>query len=238
LCGKDGRFQLFLTHILPLRDPSGAINRWIGTHIDISEQKRREEHIHFIVDELSHRTRNLLAVVMAVAKQTARNAQNVAQYQAHFGDRLKALAHAHDVLVRGHWQGASFGDLVTAQMKPFREAAENHIHASGPAITLKPNAVQNLGLALHELATNASKHGALSVPQGEVWIQWHMNETTGRVRVHWRESGGPPVQPAQRRGFGHELIERIVPQALNGTGALSFAPAGIDWIFEFPAGRE
>ena len=238
LCGADGLSRLFLTHILPVRDSAGAIYRWVGTHIDISEQRQREAHIRFVVDELSHRTKNLLAVIMAVAKQTARSAEDVPQYQAHFGSRLRALAHSHDLLVRGHWQGASFSELVTAQMKPFREINDNPIHMSGPAVMLKPHAVQNLGLALHELATNASKHGSLSMPEGEVSIEWQTNTANDRVKVEWRESGGPPVLPPQRQGFGHELIGRIVPKALDGRGTLLFLPAGVSWLFEFPVGHE
>ncbi|MGL5166305.1 MAG: PAS domain-containing protein [Afipia sp.] len=233
LCGKDGQYRPFLTRVIPLRDPNGIIYRWIGTHIDISEQKRREEHIRFIIDELSHRTKNLLAVVIAVANQTARQAGDVAQYQARFAERLTALAHCHDLLVRDSWHGASFGDLVSAQLKPF-QAREGRIDAGGAPIILKPDAVQNLGLAIHELATNASKHGALSCPDGKVSIQWLLNESADRVRVLWCESGGPAVTPPQRRGFGHVVIEQIVPRALNGTGALDFAPTGVSWTFEFP----
>ena len=140
------------------------------------------------------------------------------------------------MLLKGHWQGASFADLVATQMQPFREG-EDRIQAAGPAIMLQPDAVQNLGLVLHELATNASKHGALSVPSGVVSIEWSAPAAGERIQVCWQESGGPPVQPPQRRGFGQELIERIVPQVLKGTGALHFAPSGVNWTFEFPAAR-
>lgn len=235
LRGKDGQYRPFLTRVIPLRDIIGAIYRWIGTHIDISEQKRREEHIRFVIDELSHRTKNLLAVVMAVANQTARQAGSVTQYQARFAERLTALAHCHDLLVRDSWHGASFVDLVSAQLKPFSEVQEGRIDATGPPIILKPDAVQNLGLAFHELATNASKHGALSGPDGKVAIQWLLDEGADRVRVSWCESGGPSVAPPLRRGFGHVVIEQIVPRALNGIGTLDFSPAGVTWTFEFPA---
>ncbi len=234
---QDGHYQTFLTRIVPLRNAGGGVYRWIGTHVDITEQRRREEHIRFITDELSHRTKNLLAVVMAVARQTARHATDVAQYQARFAERLKALSHCHDLLVRDNWQGASFGDLVAAQMKPFQIAGTGHIAAAGPSLVLRAEAVQHLGLAFHELATNASKHGALSVPQGEVSITWLHNTVADKVQVQWRESGGPVVVPPRRRGFGHVVIERIVPQALKGMGALDFSPAGVSWTFEFPAAQ-
>ena len=235
LRGKDGQYRPFLTRVIPLRDADPTVYRWIGTHIDISEQKRREEHIRFIIDELSHRTKNLLAVVMAVANQTARHSGDVTQYQARFTERLTALAHCHDLLVRDSWQGASFSDLVSAQLKPFREAKGERISATGPPIILKPDAVQNLGLALHELATNASKYGALSSPCGTVSIQWQLNEAADSVCMHWREKDGPRVVPPQRRGFGYVVIEQIVPRALNGNSTLDFSPAGVNWTFEFPA---
>lgn len=234
LRARDGQFALFLTNIVPLRDPSGTIYRWIGTHTDISEQNRREEHIRVILNELSHRTKNLLTVIMAVANQTARRAENVAEYQASFSERLMALAHSHDLLVKNDWHGVSFNDLVTVQMRPFRGAGEHVIQATGPMIRLQSDQVQSFGLALHELATNASKHGALSVPQGEVVIRWHLSPAEDRVHVQWLERGGPPVQPPSRRGFGHMLIEQLVPKALYGVGTLNFAPAGVNWTFDCP----
>jgi PAS domain S-box-containing protein len=233
LRGKDGRYRPFLTRAIPLRDATSTVYRWIGTHVDISEQKRREEHIRFIIDELSHRTKNLLAVVMAVANQTAQYAGDVKQYQARFSERLLALTHCHDLLVKDSWHGAWLHDLVSAQMRPFSETNAGRIDAAGPPVILKPDAVQHLGLALHELATNASKHGALSGRDGAIMIRWQVDATDDRVRIHWSEKGGPPVVPPQRRGFGHVVIEQIVPRALNGNGALDFSPAGVSWTFEF-----
>jgi len=170
---------------------------------------------------------------MAVANQTAQHATDVTQYQRRFSERLQALAHCHDLLVKDSWHGASFHDLVSAQMRPFSEASAGRIEATGPPIILKPDAVQHLGLALHELATNASKHGALSGPHGGVSIRWQIDEVDNRVQICWCETGGPSVTPPQRRGFGHVVIEQIVPRALNGSGFLDFSPAGVNWTFEF-----
>lgn len=231
LLGKDGQYRPFLTRVIPLRDETSAVYRWIGTHIDISEQKRREEHIHFIVNELSHRTKNLLAVVLAIAKQTAQYANGVEQYQARFVERLQALAHCHDLLVRDSWQGASVHDLVSAQMSPFDGTNSGRIDAAGPPIVLKPDAVQHLGLALHELATNAAKHGALSTSHGAVVIRW--NDDDDKIRFSWSEKGGPPVVPPRRHGFGRVVIEQIVPRALNGIGTLDFSNSGVSWTLEF-----
>jgi PAS domain S-box-containing protein len=234
LRGKDELYRPFLTRVVPLRDSTDAVYRWIGTHIDISEQKRREEHIQFIVDELSHRTKNLLAVVMAIAQQTGRQAEDVHQYHTRFAGRLAALAHSYDLLVRGNWYGASFSDLVATQLRPFSEVNQGRIDATGPPLILRANAEQHLGLAFHELATNASKHGALAGMHGHVSIQWQMDEQTDKIHVRWHESGGPIVGPPLRRGFGHVVREQIVPRALNGIGALNFSPEGVSWTFEFP----
>ena len=118
--------------------------------------------------------------------------------------------------------------------RPFGEANSGRINAAGPPVILKPDAVQNLGLAFHELATNASKHGALSGQRGDVLIHWQVDPVNDRVRVQWREMDGPPVTPPLRRGFGHVVIEQIVPRALSGSGTLDFAPGGVNWTFEFP----
>ena len=233
LLGKDGRYRPFLTRAIPLHNAESAVYRWIGTHVDISEQKRREEHTRFIIDELSHRTKNLLAVVMAMAKQTASYADDVKQYETRFLERLHALSHCHDLLVRDRWHGAWLHDLVSAQMSPFGEVSSGQINVGGPRIVLPPDAVQHLGLALHELATNAAKHGALSTPRGEVEIRWQLGEPEEKIRFSWCEKGGPAVVQPRRQGFGRVVIEQIVPRALNGHGSLDFLPSGVHWTFEF-----
>jgi len=238
LRSRSNRSVPCLTRIVALRDANGIVNRWIGTHIDISERKRREDHIRVISSELSHRTKNLMAVVMAVASQTAKGAETVDEYYRRFSERLNALAYCHELLVRDNWVGASFQDVVAAQLKPFREGREGRVSATGPALILKPEAVQNLGLAFHELGTNALKHGALSRPQGEVAIRWLIDDATGTIHVTWQERGGPAVVPPQRRGFGDVVINQIVPGALKGRGTITFAPDGVQWTFAFPMQRK
>lgn len=235
LCGREGKRRPFLTRVVPLRDTSGTLYRWIGTHIDIDELKGRENHIRFIADEASHRSKNLLAVVMAIARQTARQADDVEQYLARFSARLTALAHCHDLLIKDNWYGASFGELVEGQLRPFGEVNQGRIDAAGPPIVLRPDAVQHLGLAFHELATNALKHGALAGTEGQVSIDWSIDALAEKIHVRWSESGGPIVAPPNRRGFGRVVIEEVVPRALKGSGALDYAPEGLRWTFEFPA---
>ena len=235
LCGREGQRRPFLTRVVPLRDTSGTLYRWIGTHIDIDELKGRENHIRLIADEVSHRSKNLLAVVMAIARQTARQAEDVDQYLARFSTRLTALAHTHDLLIKDNWFGASFGELVEGQLRPFGEVNQGRINAAGPPIVLRPDAVQHLGLAFHELATNALKHGALAGTEGQVSIHWSVDVEAEKIHVRWCESGGPTVAPPHRRGFGRVVIEEVVPRALRGSGALDYAPEGLRWTFEFPA---
>lgn len=235
LRGSDGSQRPFLTRVIPLRDANGDLYRWIGTHIDISEQKQREEHVQFIAHELSHRSKNLLAMVMAIARQTARSAANVEEYQERFAERLAALSDSHDLLVKDQWRGAPFADLIATQLRPFADTGRSRIEAEGPPLVLRPNAVQYLGLAVHELATNASKHGALSDSHGQISIRWAADVKTGTIQLSWRECDGPAVVPPRRRGFGHVVIEQIVPRALNGSGELAFPPDGVTWQFEFPA---
>lgn len=232
LLGRDGHYRPFLTRAIPLRDASSAVYQWIGTHIDISEQKRREEHVRFVINELSHRTKNLLAVVMAVARQAGQSAGDAKQYETRLLDRLQALAHCHDLLVKDRWHGAWLDDLVSAQLSPFGETNSARIDATGPRIVLGPDAVQHLGLALYELATNAAKHGALSTPHGEIVIRWQLAELE-KIQFSWREQGGPAVVPPERQGFGRVVIEQIVPRALNGHGRLDFLPSGVNWTLEF-----
>jgi PAS domain S-box-containing protein len=237
LRGQDGRGHPFLTRVVPVRDAAGKIHRWIGTHVDISEQHRREEHVRLLVSELSHRMKNLLAVITAVAAQTARHASDGTHYQERLTERLQALSEGHDLLVRESWQGAPLVDVIATQMKPFMENREDRIETNGPPLLLTANAAQYIGLALHELATNACKHGALSVPDGKVSIRWQYAPAANRIGLAWRERNGPRVTAPRRRGFGCSLIERIVPRALEGSGTLAFAGDGVNWTLEFSAER-
>jgi PAS domain S-box-containing protein len=215
----------------------GRAVRILGTARDITGRKHREQHVRTLLRELVHRSKNLLAVVQAMARQTAMGSPSVEDFQRKFAARLQALSMAHDLLVSQDWRGASMHDLARAQMAycldvPRGDMAD-HARIEGPKIMLKPEAAQNIGLALHELATNALAHGALSRTDGCIALTWRLED--GNLNLEWRESGGPAVATPPREGFGHKVLKRIVAQALDGTAALGFPPDGFVWTLTVPA---
>ena len=141
----------------------------------IPQSQLKEEQLQFVVHELGHRIKNLLAVVQALANQTAQRSATVKEFQTVFSERLQGLSRSLDLLVEGEGRGASIADLVRSQLGPFGEIDGMRIAATGPVVSLNPEATQNIGLALHELATNATKHGALSVPSGAVTVDWEID---------------------------------------------------------------
>jgi two-component sensor histidine kinase len=192
------------------------------------ERDERETHVRLIMRELSHRSKNLLAIVLAIARQTARHTKSFSDFESRFNSRIQALADAHDLLVEQQWSGALIDDLVRAQLAAF---GMEKVACHGQRIMLRAEAVQNVALALHELATNASKYGALSVPAGKVNIDWAPETaSTGErnLRLTWRESSGPPVIAPAQKGFGCFVLERVTVNAL-GQGGLEFNPEGLLW---------
>ena len=192
------------------------------------ERDEREAHVRLIMRELSHRSKNLLAIVLAIARQTSRHTTSFSDFESRFNSRIQALADAHDLLVEQQWSGARIDDLVRAQLAAF---GMEKVNCRGEPVLLKAEAVQNVALALHELATNASKYGALSTPAGKVNIDWTREAgAPGErdLRLTWRESGGPPVTAPSQKGFGCFVLERVTVNAL-GEGKLEFNPDGLAW---------
>jgi two-component sensor histidine kinase len=197
-------------------------------HRHEQERDEREQHIRLIMRELSHRSKNLLAIVLAIARQTARHTRSFDEFEARFNARIQALADAHDLLAEQQWAGATIDDLVQAQLCAFDL---DKVSCRGERVKLRTEAVQNVALALHELATNASKYGALSTPEGRVEIVWAREKgESGEhgLRLTWREIGGPPVTPPKDKGFGCFVLERVTINAL-GEGQLAFNPDGLTW---------
>jgi PAS domain S-box-containing protein len=235
---KDGRLIDVSINVAPMYDDAGKLVGISSISRDISERKARERHIEFLMRELSHRSKNLLAVVQAIAGQTARHSQGLEDFQTRFSDRVHAMSRSQDLLTARNWGGVSVADLVRAQLAPFTEDGSARIETAGPDLLLKPDVVHSLSLALYELATNAAKYGALSIPDGRVAIGWDLGASTGegrRFRMTWRETGGPPVRPPARKGFGHVVIAEMVAAALRGVVKLDFDAAGVAWTLDAPA---
>jgi PAS domain S-box-containing protein len=237
LRGADGTFRPFLTRVLPFRDSHGLVARWVGTATDIAAQVENEKHLKFVMRELSHRSKNLLAVVQAMARQTMQHSAGFEDFEGRFMGRLHGLARSHDVLVRQDWTGATIRDLVAAQLMPFVREDGASVEMDGENLILKPDAVQNLGFALFELGTNAVKYGALTAPAGKIAVHWGLVENgAGRcVRFVWQEKGGPPVTQPQRKGFGAMVTERFIAVTFGGRVESLFLPDGFCWTLEIPA---
>ncbi len=216
------------------RDPEGHAWRYAGVDLDITDRKQQEEHLRLVMGELLHRTNNLLSVVQGMSRQTARNSQSLDDFVPVFNARLQGLGVSSSLLAREEWRGARLDELVRAQVAPFAEA--HRFELAGPRVVLSPKAVQNLGLALHELCTNAIKYGALSTSGGKVRVSWEV-VGAGELRLGWKETGGPPVQPPTRTGFGRVVTEQMIAGALGATVETGFAADGVEWVVRLPPGE-
>jgi two-component sensor histidine kinase len=193
----------------------------------------RGEALHnLLIDEINHRVKNTLATVQSLATQTFRDGTDPAS-RAKFGARLVSLGRAHDVLSAKKWEGADVRDVVNATLEPFASANPDRIVADGPSVPMSSRTVVMLSLVLHELATNASKYGALSGPAGRVTVSW-MISPIDKVKLYWRETGGPPVEKPQHAGFGSTLIEKGFGAQVGGSATLRFEPDGLTCALEFP----
>ena len=227
----SGRGQVFS------RDCDGKCQRLVNVVADVSDEKNAEEHVRFLLREMSHRSKNLLSVIQAIARRTARTSDSIAEFQKKFDERLQGLAASHDILVEKHWHGAALRELVTRQLAPFVDPSGTRLELSGPDLDLNSGAAQALGLAFHELATNAVKYGALSIAEGRVEITWAIdhNADAGKyLTLNWVEKDGPVVVPPSRRGFGSEVIAQMAPVSLSGRVVLDFASTGLRCTLTIP----
>jgi two-component sensor histidine kinase len=157
------------------------------------------------------------------------------EFEQRFGHRLQGLAASHDVLVQNDWQGAPLENLLRQQLLPFVDIQSSRVEFIGPDIVVSPEATQAIGLAIHELATNAVKYGALSVPAGKIAISWKFDRESRTLFLKWVEQGGPNVVPPSRNGFGHLVIQEMIERSLNATVTLEFAAQGLEWSVSIPA---
>jgi two-component sensor histidine kinase len=230
-----GRKRSFYLMIEPLRDDQDHILGTTSVAVDVSERKANEDQLRLLLRELTHRCKNLLAVIHAIARQTASRTRSVEDFLDRFSARLVAIGASHDLLIADDWHGASLRMLVEQQLGEHADRFGEQIAIEGEDVMLKPEAVQNLGLALHELATNAQKYGSLSEPDGQVSIRWQFCEEASKLRLTWQEKGGPPVAPPERSGFGRAMIETVVSRALEGDVNLTFPPKGVRCVIVIPS---
>jgi PAS domain S-box-containing protein len=205
--------------------------RAYGILQDVTERKAGDEQIRLLMREVNHRAKNMLSVVSAIAHQTA--TRNPQDFIERFSERIQALSASQDLLIRNEWKGVKIEDLVRAQLAPFASLIDSRIAVRGPGLHLKPASAQAIGLALHELATNAGKYGALSTNKGRVDIQWQA--AANLFTMSWTENEGPPVVEPTQLGFGSTVIDMMAKQSLGGEVAISYAPSGLMWQLTCPA---
>jgi two-component system CheB/CheR fusion protein len=202
---------------------------------DVSERKQAETHLKLMVSELNHRVKNTLAVVQAIAQQSFSKNESVQSGRVAFEGRLAALAAAHNLLTRTHWEKTSLHELA-AEVVSACSARADRFTLSGPQVYLQPGQALSIVMALHELCTNAMKYGALSDDKGKVRLEWSLQgDTPSKLKIEWQESDGPPVAPPIHRGFGSRMVERALAYELNGTVSLEFRHDGVVCIIEAPA---
>jgi PAS domain S-box-containing protein len=228
---RDGRERLWSFVTSALGSQSEGRRLFVTVAQDVTERKAHEEQIQLLMREVNHRAKNMLSLVQAIARQTA--ATEPDDFIRRFTERIQALAANQDLLVRNEWRGVDVDDLVRAQLAHFADLVGSRIALHGPKLRLNAAAAQAIGLALHELATNAGKYGALSLGTGWVAVEWQLDD--GDFAISWTERGGPLVSPPERRGFGSTVIASMAKLSVGGEVELDYARAGLTWRLTCPA---
>ncbi|MBA3447144.1 MAG: PAS domain-containing protein [Pseudaminobacter sp.] len=235
---KDGSEFWAAVYISPVRDEDGEIVQHFASFVDLTEHKQEQAQSSMLIDELNHRVKNTLATVQSIVWQALRSSSDPEMIRESIESRLFALSRSHDLLTRENWEGAGLHDLVNAALEPFGVAngRAEHFVIAGGNIRVAPNAALALGIAFHELATNAVKYGAFSNKAGSVAIEWTTEAKPNgeRLVLCWREKGGPPITPPSRKGFGSRVIKQGLEHELGGEVDLDFRPDGLVCTIAFP----
>ena len=237
---RDGRRIDVQLTMSPIVDERGTVVGASGIGRDITERRDTERQRQLLIEELNHRVMNSLATVQSLANQTLRSSPSPEHFIAAFSGRLAALARAHTLLANAHWAGAALHELIAEQLRPYRTPEPANVSIGGEDVWLAPSTALTLGLALHELATNAARHGALKSPSGRIEVRSQLQAATDgrrRAALLWSEHDGPSIETPGPRGFGVTLIERGLAYQLDGTAALEFRREGLHCTIQFPLDR-
>ncbi|WIY54023.1 PAS domain S-box protein [Devosia sp. YIM 151766] len=236
---KDGTLISVSITVSPIKDANGGIVGASKIARDVSEAKEAERRISLLLREVNHRVKNQFAVILSIIRESSNRAVAPSEFEGQVRARIMALSRSHDLLVNSDWSGASLFELVQEHLTIFGH--DEKVTLSGPLITLAPNAVQHLGMAMHELGTNAAKYGALASARGQVRIAWQIIDDrpdASQFELVWEETfpaeSGEPAEPIVRRGFGTVVLERVVPLALNGRSTLEREPGRVRWTLTTP----
>jgi two-component system CheB/CheR fusion protein len=228
----------YIVRILPYRSIDNFIAGVVITFVDFTAMARSEERQRLLLAELQHRVRNTLGVVRSIARRSAQTSLTVDEYAAHLDGRLNAFGRTQAMVTRDPDGGVDLEYLIAEELLAHDARDGEQVHLSGPTIRLQPKPAETFALAIHELATNAVKYGALSQPSGNVDISWHIEEASAPVLIfEWRERGGPKVEPPQRKGFGTEMLERTLAFEFKSSATLQFAASGIQCTIIIPLSR-
>jgi PAS domain S-box-containing protein len=231
VAGRAGWFDLRIEPII-LRDGRSGL---IATSTDITAIKQQENHLRVVMRELNHRSKNLLTIVLSLMRQTARGFELPAAFTVRMEERLGALANAHDVLANQKWRGADMSAVLHGQLAHQLAAYPGRIHIDGPPFRLPPESAHYVGMALHELGSNAVKYGALAGVQGQVWVQWRLSEGEApSLELEWREDFEHTLPQPNRLGFGSTILQTLTPRALGGVAELTFLDHGLVWTLRAP----
>jgi two-component sensor histidine kinase len=227
---KDGRDRVWTFVASALGTQSDGRHVYVTVAQDVTERRAHEQQVQLLLREVNHRAKNMLSLVHAIARQTA--SREPEDFIGRFSERIQALAANQDLLVQNEWQGVDAGDLVRAQLTPFADLIGSRITLNGPKLRLNAAAAQGIGLALHELVTNASKYGALLTDRGRADIGWGTEGNT--LTMSWIERDGPPVSAPKRRGFGTIVMEAMAERSVDGVVDLHYPPSGLTWRLTCP----
>jgi PAS domain S-box-containing protein len=228
----DGEERWILAKGVVSFEAGGRPARMVGVNLDITERKQAEEQKSLLVRELHHRVKNTLATVQAIANATARNATDIDAFRQSFTARIISLARTHTLLTENSWGVIPLRDLLDTELAPYEE--DGRVLREGPPVLLPSDVALALGMAVHELTTNAAKHGALSTPTGRLVVRWDLglSDDAKRLRFAWIERGGPLTSPPRRKGFGSRLLQQMLAGQLKGDVLMDYAPEGLTFTID------